>query len=85
MNRIIEERVYAEAEYILSTKSTVREVAKEFKVSKSTVHKDLQDRLKYIDKKLHDKINKIFKEHVETRHLKGGEATRRKFLKIKEG
>lgn len=85
MNKAIEERIYAESEYILRTKSTVREVAKVFKVSKSTVHKDLQDRLKDIDEKLHDKINKLFKEHVEIRHLKGGEATRQKFLKIKEG
>lgn len=85
MNKSIMQRVYSEAEYVLNTKSTVREVAKIFNVSKSTVHKDLQDRLKQLDKNMHSKIEKIFQEHVEIRHLRGGESTRKRYLKLKEG
>ena len=80
MNKNIIQRVYNEANYVLLTKSTVREVAKIFNVSKSTVHKDLQ-----LDRLTHEKISKIFKEHVEIRHLRGGESTRKRYLKLKEG
>lgn len=85
MNKAIIERVYSEASYVLDTKSTVREVAKVFKVSKSTVHKDLQERLLELDKDMHNKITEIFKEHVEVRHLRGGESTRKRYLRLKEG
>lgn len=85
MNKIIVERIYAEVDYILKTGCTVREIAKKFNVSKSTVHKDLQERLKNLNKNVHARINKIFKEHVELRHLKGGESTRKRYLKLKEG
>lgn len=85
MNKSIVDRVYGEAMYMLKTKSTVREVATVFNVSKSTVHKDLQERLIEIDKNLHKEINNIFKEHVETRHIRGGESTRQRYLKLKEG
>ncbi len=85
MNKNIIQRVYNEANYVLLTKSTVREVAKIFNVSKSTVHKDLQERLLELDRLTHEKISKIFKEHVEIRHLRGGESTRKRYLKLKEG
>ncbi|MBO5376144.1 MAG: sporulation transcriptional regulator SpoIIID [Bacilli bacterium] len=85
MNKIIETRIYAEVDYMVKTKCTVRELAKKFKISKSTVHKDLQERLESINKNVHKKINKIFKEHIEVRHLKGGESTRKRYLKLKEG
>ena len=85
MNKSITKRVYDEANYVINTKNTVREVAKVFNVSKSTVHKDLQERLRELDEKLHSQIEAIFKEHVEIRHLKGGESTRIRYLKLKEG
>ena len=85
MNKHIINRVYNEAIYILKTKKTVREIAKKFNVSKSTVHKDLQERLYDIDKNLHIKIVEIFKNHIEIRHIKGGESTRKRYLKLKEG
>jgi len=85
MNKSIIERVLQEANYIMETKYTVRQIAKIFHVSKSTVHKDLKERLKYIDKGIHKKINKIFQEHIEIRHLRGGESTRKRYLKLKEG
>lgn len=67
--------------YILNTKKTIRETAEFFKVSKSTVHKDLHERLYEIDKNLYEKINSIMKEHIDVRHLRGGESTRKKYLK----
>lgn len=59
MNKSIIDRINKEAEYIIKTKSTIRETSKIFGVSKSTVHKDLQERLKEIDLYLHEKF-KIF-------------------------
>ena len=50
-------------------------------VSKSTVHKDLNERLSHINMQLYESILKILKEHIETRHIKGGESTRIKYLK----
>lgn len=75
------ERIKREASYILETKETVREIAKKFKVSKSTVHKDLHERLKLIDFNLYQEVNTILKYHKEIRHIRGGESTRQKYLK----
>ena len=67
---------------MIVTKQTVRELAKEFKVSKSTVHKDLHDRLKKIDNNLFIEVEKILKYHTDVRHIRGGESTKKKYLKI---
>lgn len=85
MNKSIIDRINKEAEYIIKTKSTIRETSKIFGVSKSTVHKDLQERLKEIDLYLHEKIQNIFNEHIKIRHIKGGESTKKRYLKLKEG
>lgn len=77
----IEKRVLEEAEYILKTKKTIRELAKIFKVSKSTVHKDLHERLLKIDKNMSIKVNEILKYHIDIRHIRGGESTKKKYLK----
>lgn len=79
MNKLIKDRVIKETNYIIKNKVTIREVAKKYNVSKSTVHKDLSIRLKTINNSLYKKINKIFKEHIKTRHIKGGEVTRLKY------
>lgn len=84
MNKKIIKRVLKESEYILSNKKTVRDTAKVFKVSKSTVHKDMQERLKEIDINSYKKVNDLFKYHIEIRHINGGEATRNKYLKLKK-
>lgn len=83
MNKSIIKRVLDEGKYIIDNKETVRSTAKYFNVSKSTVHKDMQDRLKEIDKELFNQVLEIFKYHIQIRHINGGEATRRKFLKLK--
>ena len=83
MNKYIVKRVNDIADYIIDTKKTIRDTAKIFMVSKSTVHKDMQDRLKKINIELYNKVNKIFKYHIEIRHINGGEATKQKYLKLK--
>ena len=77
----INDRVLKETDYILKTNKTVREVASEFNVSKSTVHKDLRERLMDIDRKLYDEVDNIFKKHIEIRHIKGGYSTKMKYCK----
>ena len=83
MNKNIIIRVLEEANYIIENKKTVRETSRIFNVSKSTVHKDMQERLKEIDYDLFKKVDKIFKYHIKIRHINGGEATRSKYLKLK--
>ena len=83
MNSAISQRVKNEALYIIDTEKTIREIAAIFKVSKSTVHKDLHERLLNIDEKLFKKVAKILKYHTDIRHIRGGESTRNKYLKQK--
>lgn len=78
----ISNRVLEEANYIMETRDTIRDIAKIFKVSKSTVHKDLHERLLKIDKDKFDIVDKILKYHTEIRHIRGGESTKQKYLKL---
>lgn len=78
----INERVLSEAKYLIKTEKTVREISKVFKVSKSTVHKDLHERLIKIDRNLYEDVDKILKYHTDIRHIRGGEATRQKYQKL---
>lgn len=82
MDKYIVGRVLEEAIYMLENKSTVRDIANVYNVSKSTVHKDLQERLREINGDLHEEVDKIFKEHIEVRHIRGGESTKKKYLKL---
>ncbi len=79
MNHIIRSRVIEEANYIISTNKTIRELVNTYKVSKSTIHKDLHERLKEIDLDLYSKVNKIMKNHAEIKHIRGGQATKIKY------
>ena len=78
----IEKRVLKEALYMIETKKTLREIAKVFNVSKSTVHKDLKEKLKNIDNVLYEKVKIILNEHIKVRHIRGGESTKKKYLKL---
>lgn len=78
----INKRVLEEANYIIQTGKTVREIASLFKVSKSTVHKDLHERLLKIDKEKYKNVEDILKYHIGIRHIRGGESTRKKYLNI---
>ena len=82
MKESIVKRTLTEAEYILSMKATVRDAAKEFDVSKSTVHKDVSERLKYIDVTLYARVKKVLDFNLAERHLRGGNATKEKYLKL---
>ena len=82
MDKRIIDRVLQEGKYIIKTGKTVREMADIFGVSKSTVHKDLKDRLLEIDTNMYNEVSKILKYHSDIRHIRGGESTRRKFLEI---
>lgn len=82
MDKNISVRVISEADYIIETGKTVRELAQIFKVSKSTVHKDLHERLLKIDKNRYDKVDEILKYHINIRHLRGGESTKKKYQKM---
>lgn len=83
MNDYIEKRATELAEYILKTGATVRSTAKKFSVSKSTVHKDVSSRLEKINPTLFKKVRKVLDENKKDRHIRGGNATREKYLKMK--
>ena len=84
MSAYIIKRVLNIANHIIDTKETIRETAKKFNISKSTVHKDLQERLYQIDINKYNIIKQIMNEHIETRHIKGGESTRQLFERKKQ-
>ena len=67
-------------EYIVKTGTTVRDAAKQFGISKSTVHKDVTGALKTKNVSLYESVRKILDLHKEERHIRGGEATRRKYM-----
>jgi len=75
----ISERVVSEAKYILETNATVRAAAAHFSVSKSTVHKDVTERLKDTDIELFEKVRKVLDKNLSERHMRGGLATREKY------
>lgn len=76
----IRRRVLEVAHYIYETRATVRQAARVFGVSKSTVHKDVTERLLEIDSRLGLEVKKVLDFNKAERHLRGGEATRRKYL-----
>jgi putative DeoR family transcriptional regulator (stage III sporulation protein D) len=76
----IEERAVEIAEYIVETKATVRQAAKKFGISKSTVHKDITERLQQCNPSLAAEARKILDLNKSERHIRGGLATREKYL-----
>ena len=76
----IEERAIKCAEYIAETGCTVRACSAHFAISKSTVHKDVSERLKYIDLDLYERTHKVLALNLSERHIRGGIATREKYL-----
>ena len=79
---IIEERTIELANYIIKTKCTVREAAKKFGISKSTVHKDITERLGKLNKELALLTQNVLMENKKDRHIRGGIATREKYKKL---
>jgi len=79
----IKERTLKIGKYIVEKKNTVRSIAKHFGVSKSTVHKDLTERLPEINPELADKAKEVLEYHKSIRHIRGGFATKIKYKKQK--
>ena len=81
MKDYIIERVHAIADYILETGCTVRACAAQFRVSKTTVHKDMRDRLKILNPEKARAVSRVLDGNREERHLRGGNATKLKYAK----
>ena len=80
MTDTIEKRACELAVYMIETGATVRAAAKHFGISKSTVHKDLTQRLRQYNRRLYDQVRLILEENKAQRHIRGGMATREKYL-----
>ena len=83
MKDTIDERARELGQYVLETGATVRAAAERFGVSKSTVHKDLTQRLERADRLLWLRVREVLDRNKAQRHLRGGEATRRKYQRAK--
>lgn len=82
MRDYIEERAIEIANYIIQEKATIRQTAKKFGVSKSTVHKDVTERLVQINPSLAHEARKVLDTNKSVRHIRGGLATREKYLHL---
>ena len=79
MKERFEDRAVVLGEYIIDTGATVRACAKVFKISKSTVHKDVTERLLYNNPQLYKSVKAVLEKNKQERHIRGGMATRRKY------
>lgn len=79
MKGFVEQRAVELGEYIIQSKATVRKTAKKFGISKSTVHKDVSERLKKVNPQLYREVKSILEINKAQRHIRGGMATRRKY------
>ena len=84
MKAIVEDRAVELGEYIINNNSTVRNAAKKFGISKSTVHTDVTMRLKSISPSLYCDVRKILDENKAQRHIRGGKATREKYKNLRK-
>ena len=84
MKGLPEERAITLGNYIIEHDATVRQAAKEFNISKSTVHKDVTERLPLLNDVVAAKVRHILDNNKAERHLRGGEATKRKYLGMRE-
>lgn len=79
MKGIVEERAIELGEYIIESGATVRSAAKKFGVSKSTVHKDVSERLKHVNPSLYKDVKSVLELNKAQRHIRGGMATKEKY------
>jgi len=79
MQNYIRKRAVRIAQHIIQTTDTVRQTASVFGISKSTVHKDVSERLPRINKQLAEEVKRVLEKNKAERHLRGGEATRQKY------
>ncbi|MEA1959844.1 MAG: sporulation transcriptional regulator SpoIIID [Bacillota bacterium] len=82
MQNYIRKRAVMVANHILETNDTVRQTAEVFGISKSTIHKDVSERLPRIDKEMAEKVKGVLDQNKAERHIRGGEATRQKYAQL---
>lgn len=82
MNCVVEERALELGKYIISNNATVRAAAREFGISKSTVHMDVSQRLKNVDPNMYGCVKKVLELNKAQRHIRGGLATKQKYAGI---
>ncbi len=82
MQTYIRDRVLELSNYIIESGATVRQTAERFGVSKSTVHKDVTERLPQLNRAVADRVRRVLDNNKAERHLRGGEATRRKYREV---
>ena len=83
MKQSVDDRAAMLGEYIVKNKATVRLAAGKFGVSKSTVHKDVADRLRHVDLGLYREVRAVLRENKAQRHIRGGMATKKKYERRK--
>lgn len=83
MKGLPEERAVALAEYIIKNNATVRDAASVFRISKSTVHKDVTERLSTINARLYQDVKGVLEQNKSERHIRGGLATKNKYAALK--
>ncbi|MCI8649670.1 MAG: sporulation transcriptional regulator SpoIIID [Anaerotruncus sp.] len=83
MKGLPEERAIVFAHYIIEHNTTVRATAKEFHISKSTVHKDVTERLKKLNPTIFAQVKEVLERNKSERHIRGGIATREKYARLK--
>ena len=85
MKGLPEERAIALAQYMIEEDATVRQAAKKFSISKSTVHKDVTQRLRMVHPNLYEQVKKVLDKNKQERHIRGGMATREKYEALRHG
>lgn len=80
----IKTRIIEEANFIIDNNATIRRAAKEFNLSKSTIHKDMSERLIKINPFLYKSVKEIMNNNLKTRHIKGGEVTKLKYQSLRK-
>lgn len=83
MKESVKRRALKEAMYVVTNKSTVRQTAEVFEVSKSTVHKDITERLKQVNYSLAEEVRNVLDKNKRERHIRGGLATKKKYCELR--
>lgn len=84
MREDVQRRVLRAAEFVLETGATVRACAARMGVSKTTIHKDMRDRLPKLNREMSREVDAVLRRNLRERHLRGGEATRRKYREMRD-
>ena len=84
MKGLPEERAVLLAQHIIENNATVRQTAKKFAISKSTVHKDVSERLRTINEGLYESVKQVLQQNKSERHIRGGLATKSKYERLRK-